>query len=196
MVKSRTGSSLPWPSRFSFCRMWAYGNSLPCTDLWQFFGTPVTLRIYITGRVALEVDGQVVVDERRFRGKQGRLVFAYLLCEQARPVPRDELASVVWQQDFPPSWEVALSALISRLQRILSSGSRPLLVTHPGTVPAKPSAGCVDRPGGRLFRHRQSGVRYTNGGPRGSAGARHRCGDNCQTFLPAGSQRRMGRLPK
>ena len=82
----------------------------------------MTLRIYITGRVALEIDGQVVVDERRFREKQGRLVFAYLLCEQARPVPRDELARVVWQQDFPPSWEVALSALISRLQRILSSG--------------------------------------------------------------------------
>lgn len=102
--------------------MSVYDNSLFCTDLWRFFGIPVTLRIYITGRVALEVDGQVVVDERRLRGKQGRLVFAYLVFGRARPAPRDELARMVWQQDFPPSWEGALSALISRLQRILSSG--------------------------------------------------------------------------
>ena len=55
----------------------------------------MTLRIYITDQVALEIDGQSVVDERRFRGKQGRLVFAYLVCGRTRPVPRDDLARVV-----------------------------------------------------------------------------------------------------
>ena len=38
-------------------------------DVWQVMG----LRIYATGRVAIEVDGRVVVDERQFRGKQGRV---------------------------------------------------------------------------------------------------------------------------
>ena len=79
------------------------------------------IRIYLTGHVSIEVDGEVVINERRLRGRQGRLVFAYLLCERTRPVPREELATVVWPADLPPSWEGALSALTSRLSALLSS---------------------------------------------------------------------------
>ena len=39
----------------------------------------------------MESDG-AVVDQQRFPGRQGRLVFAYLLAMRGRPVPRDELA--------------------------------------------------------------------------------------------------------
>ena len=39
------------------------------------------VRIYLAGKVAIEVDGKIVVEERQFRGKQGRLVFAYLAGE-------------------------------------------------------------------------------------------------------------------
>ena len=81
------------------------------------------IRIYITGRVAVELDGEVVINERRLRGKQGRLVFAYLVCERTRAVPKEELATAVWPQDLPRSWEGALSALISRLGSLLSSDS-------------------------------------------------------------------------
>ena len=68
----------------------------------------------------MEIDGKVVVDERQFRGKQGRLLFVYLVCERARPVSREELAAVLWPDDQSPSWEAALSALTSRLGTLLS----------------------------------------------------------------------------
>jgi hypothetical protein len=35
------------------------------------------LKVFLAGRVAAEIDG-VLIDERRFPGRQGRLLFAYL----------------------------------------------------------------------------------------------------------------------
>ena len=78
------------------------------------------MRIYLTGRVAIEVDGEVVVDERRLRVRQGRLVFTYLVCERTRPIPREEMATVIWPERLAPSWEVAMSALTSKLGNVLS----------------------------------------------------------------------------
>lgn len=80
----------------------------------------MSIRIYLTGRVAIELNGTVVINERQLRGKQGRLVFAYLVCERTRPVSKEELAMVVWGNDPSPSWEGALSALLSRLGTLLS----------------------------------------------------------------------------
>ena len=81
----------------------------------------MSIRIYLTGRVALEVAGQVVIDERQLRGKQGRLLFTYLVCERHRPVSRDELATVIWPDQLSASWEGALSSLTSKLGTLLSS---------------------------------------------------------------------------
>ncbi len=80
----------------------------------------MSVRIYLNGRVSVEVDGAVLVTETMFRGKQGRLVFAYLVCERARPVPKEELATVIWPYEMSPAWEAALSALTSRLGALLS----------------------------------------------------------------------------
>ena len=81
----------------------------------------MSIRIYLTGRLTLEVDGNVVVAEREFRGKQGRLIFAYLVCERTRPVSREELATVIWPDNLAPSWEGALSSLASKLGNLLSA---------------------------------------------------------------------------
>ena len=81
----------------------------------------MSIRIYVTGRVTIEVDGKVVTSERQLRGRQGRLVFVYLVCERSRTVSREELATVVWPEETPPSWEGALSALTSRLSALLST---------------------------------------------------------------------------
>ncbi len=79
----------------------------------------MSIRICLTGRVSLEVDGEVLVSESQLRGKQGRLVFAYLVSERIRPVPKEELATVVWQNELSPAWEGALNALTSRLRSLL-----------------------------------------------------------------------------
>jgi DNA-binding SARP family transcriptional activator len=79
------------------------------------------IRIYLTGRITVEANEELAVDERRFRGKQGRLVFAYLVSERNRSVPGDELARLLWLDKLAPTWELSLSALMSRLRRLLSS---------------------------------------------------------------------------
>lgn len=76
------------------------------------------LRIWLTGRVSVEADG-VRLDERSFPGRQGRLMFAYLLAAEGRPVPRDELADVLWGDAPPARWEKALSVLVSKLRPLL-----------------------------------------------------------------------------
>lgn len=83
------------------------------------------LRIYLTGRVLVEDNGTILLDERRWMGRQGRLAFAYLVGEHLRAVPRDELAEELWLDAVPPSWERSLSALISKLRALLASVGVP-----------------------------------------------------------------------
>jgi SARP family transcriptional regulator, regulator of embCAB operon len=78
------------------------------------------LRIYLTGRVLVEDDGKILLDERRLTGRQGRLVFSHLAYEHLRAVSRDELAEELWPGTAPPSWERSLSALISKLRALLA----------------------------------------------------------------------------
>ena len=62
----------------------------------------------------------MLIDEGRFPGRQGRLVFAYLVAEQGRPVPRDELAQALWGEAPPPTWGKALTVLVSKLRALLA----------------------------------------------------------------------------
>ena len=80
------------------------------------------LKVFLVGRVALEVD-DVVIDEGRFPGRQGRLLFAYLVAEQGRPVPRDELAEALWGEAPPPSWDKALTVIVSKVRSLLPGPS-------------------------------------------------------------------------
>jgi YVTN family beta-propeller protein len=77
------------------------------------------LRVSLAGGVAVQADG-VVIGENRFPGRQGRLLFAYLVLEQARPVPRDELAEALWGEVTPPTWDKALTVLASKLRALLT----------------------------------------------------------------------------
>jgi YVTN family beta-propeller protein len=79
----------------------------------------VRLRIFLVDRVAVETDG-VVIDDQRFPGRQGRVLFAYLVAEQGRPVPRDELAEALWGDNPPATWEKALTVLVSKLRPLLT----------------------------------------------------------------------------
>src|SRR5262249_45536556 len=76
-------------------------------------------RVSLLGRGGLETDGGAV-DEARFPGRQGRLLFAYLVAERGRAVPRDELAEALWGDAPPPTWDKALTGIVSKLRALLS----------------------------------------------------------------------------
>jgi YVTN family beta-propeller protein len=61
----------------------------------------------------------VVIDGAGFPGRQGRLLFACLVVEQGRPVPRDELAEALWGAAPPATWDKALRVLVSKLRELL-----------------------------------------------------------------------------
>jgi WD40 repeat protein/DNA-binding SARP family transcriptional activator len=81
--------------------------------------TTAQLRVFLAGPVAVEADG-VVLDAGRFAGRQGRLVFVYLVAEQGRPVPRDELAEALWGEAPPATWDKALTVIASKLRAALT----------------------------------------------------------------------------
>lgn len=81
-------------------------------------GGRLNVRISLTERLAVEANG-ASLDERRFPGRQGRIVFAYLAAQKERPVPRDELAELLWGDDLPATWDKALRVLMTKLRALL-----------------------------------------------------------------------------
>lgn len=77
------------------------------------------LRIYLTGRMALEW-GDTFVAAAAFPGQQGRVAFAYLVAERARPIARSELVEVLWPRGVPPTAQSSLTAIISKLRALLT----------------------------------------------------------------------------
>lgn len=78
-----------------------------------------TLRVYLAGRMYLE-DSEAVVDQQAFPGRQGRLAFAYLVCERGRLVSRTELVDLLWPRDPAAAVDTAVSAIISKLRGLLT----------------------------------------------------------------------------
>src|SRR5262245_43342649 len=74
-------------------------------------------KVFLTGRVAVETNGVI---DAHFAGRQGRLLFAYLVAERGRPVPRDELAEALWGETPPASWDKALTGIVSKLRSLLA----------------------------------------------------------------------------
>jgi DNA-binding SARP family transcriptional activator len=56
-------------------------------------------------------------------GRQGRLLFAYLTVNRDRAASRDELIEMLWPQGLPSAPDSALSALLSKLRRVLPAGA-------------------------------------------------------------------------
>ena len=81
----------------------------------------VTNRIQLCGRLVVELHGQRLEDS--LRGRQGRLLFAYLALNRDRPVRRDELAEALWSgKGAPPAYESLLAPPLSRLRKALGPG--------------------------------------------------------------------------
>src|SRR3954469_8102204 len=78
-------------------------------------------RIHVCGRLIVELQGRRL--EESLRGRQGRLLFAYLAMNRDRPVRRDELAEALWSgKGAPPAYESLLAPPLSRLRKALGPG--------------------------------------------------------------------------
>src|SRR3954447_22727738 len=82
--------------------------------------TPRT-RIELCGRLLVEIDGEEL--HGALPGRQGRLLFAYLVLNRNRPVRRDELVEALWAEDGQPaSGDALLRPPLSRLRKALGPG--------------------------------------------------------------------------
>jgi SARP family transcriptional regulator, regulator of embCAB operon len=78
-------------------------------------------RIQLCGGFVARVAGRRI--DRELPGRQGRLLFAYLAVNRDRVASRDELAEALWPGELPSAPELALSALLSKLRRLLPDGA-------------------------------------------------------------------------
>jgi SARP family transcriptional regulator, regulator of embCAB operon len=78
---------------------------------------PTATRIQLCGPTVIERDGERL--DGRLPGRQGRLLFAYLVVNRHRLTTRDELAGAIWPHQLPTAAEAGLNALITKLRKIL-----------------------------------------------------------------------------
>ena len=76
------------------------------------------IRLQVCGPLAIEYAGTVIL-ERQLPGRQARRLWAYLVLNRRRPVPRDELATAIWGDAIPDAWDASLNAIVSRLRGVL-----------------------------------------------------------------------------
>jgi class 3 adenylate cyclase len=74
----------------------------------------VDVRIQLCGRLRVEVDGAHI--EALLGGRQGRLLFAYLVLNRFRDLPRPDVAAALWPNG---PGERALSPYLSKIRRAL-----------------------------------------------------------------------------
>ncbi len=80
-----------------------------------------TPRITLCGRLTLEWGGERL--ESRLPGRQGRLIFAFLILNRNRAVRRDELVEALWSEGgLPDGGEGLLAPPLSRLRKALGPG--------------------------------------------------------------------------
>jgi DNA-binding SARP family transcriptional activator len=81
--------------------------------------TPST-RVQLCGPTIIEWDGERL--EGRLPGRQGRLLFAYLILNRHRLATRDDLVEALWPGRHPSAIETGLNALISKLRKLFGPG--------------------------------------------------------------------------
>ena len=73
--------------------------------------------IHLCGHLRVMMSG--MAHDVGLRGRQGRLLFAFLVLHRARPVPRDALVEALWGEEGLPPSEGALAPVLSRLRRAI-----------------------------------------------------------------------------
>jgi SARP family transcriptional regulator, regulator of embCAB operon len=87
---------------------------------WRNLGesmAPLPVRIQVCGRIAVETAG--VRRELELPGRQGRLLFTYLVIHRHHAVSLDELTDALWDATPPTASLAALHAPLSKLRRLI-----------------------------------------------------------------------------
>ena len=74
-------------------------------------------RIQLCGMLAVEVEDRRC--EGELPGRQGRVLFIYLVVNRTRPVTRRELLDVLWPDELPHTAETTLTGVLSRLRHVV-----------------------------------------------------------------------------
>ena len=86
-------------------------------DVTSASGHPV--RIQICGTLAVERDGERL--DGALPGRQGRLLFTYLVVNRHRQIPRPEVAEALWREPDPVAVDARLNPLLSKLRRVFGA---------------------------------------------------------------------------
>jgi class 3 adenylate cyclase/DNA-binding SARP family transcriptional activator len=79
--------------------------------------SPRSARVQLCGKVVVELHGKRIEEE--LPGRQGRVLFSYLVVNRQRPVGRDQIVEALWGDRLPADADSGLSALLSKLRRTL-----------------------------------------------------------------------------
>ncbi len=77
----------------------------------------VQTRIQLCGRLKVDFEGRHVTPA--LRGRQGRVLLAYLVIKRGRAVSRDEMVRAIWPDQRPADPSAALRTQLSRLRSAL-----------------------------------------------------------------------------
>jgi SARP family transcriptional regulator, regulator of embCAB operon len=79
-------------------------------------GAKESARVQLCEAFAVELSGRRI--DNMLPGRQGRLLFAYLVLSRLRPVSRSTLVDALWGDDQPANTGAALNALISKTRAV------------------------------------------------------------------------------
>jgi DNA-binding SARP family transcriptional activator len=86
------------------------------------------MRFQFLGQIAFEGTARVSA-----RGDQPALTLARLVLERPSPLPREELAELLWPDHRPPQWEGPARQVVSRARAlVVATGAAPTTVTSRG----------------------------------------------------------------
>jgi DNA-binding SARP family transcriptional activator len=88
-----------------------------CQNVGMTLASAPRLRIQLCGATIVERDGERL--EPQLPGRQGRLLFAYLVINRDHATGRDRLADALWPEPVPGSAATGLNPLLSKLRKIL-----------------------------------------------------------------------------
>ena len=115
-------------------------TSLLRISTWNYLGVALArTKLQLCGRLAVELDGERVED--RLPGRQGRLLFAFLVANRNRTIVRDELLDALW----PDGRDGGLAPLLSKLRRIINLDGYRILLPRDAWVDTEAAAEAVHR---------------------------------------------------